>query len=194
VTGIVLAGALFGLAASPGGQASRRPLHGANFWVKCYFSHVSNDDPIVHPRRPGVSHHHTFFGNRSTDAYSTPMSLRAGKTNCRDKADRAAYWVPTLYLDGQPVKPASIGVYHKMKTLDVVRPFPADFADRSRERECKAPAGHRRRALDVLDEPRALEDGADLPCQAARSRRPVELPDAAREFPGLLGRQASRQP
>lgn len=122
---VLVSGTLFALALTPVGEASRRPLHGANFWVKCYFSHVSNDDPIVFPGHPGWSHHHTFFGNRSTDAYSTPASLRAGKTNCRDKADRAAYWVPTLYLDGQPVKPASIGVYHKMKTVDVVHPFPA---------------------------------------------------------------------
>ena len=113
------------LTATAAGGAPRPVLHGANFWVKCYFSHVSSDDPIVYPRHPGWSHSHTFFGNRGTDAFSTPASLRAGKTNCKAKADRAAYWVPTLSFKGQPVRPASIGVYHKMKTTDVIHPFPA---------------------------------------------------------------------
>jgi hypothetical protein len=116
--------AVAALLVAGGGAAKQRPLHGANFWVKCYFSHVSSDDPIVYPGHPGWSHSHTFFGNKGTDALSTPASLRNGATNCRDKADRAAYWVPTLYLDGKPVKPASIGVYHKIKTTDVVHPFP----------------------------------------------------------------------
>ncbi len=121
---VVFAALVIVLAAGHAG-ASPRPLHGANFWIKCYFSHISADDPIVYPGLPGWSHSHTFFGNRSTDASSTPRSLRAGKTNCRTKADRAAYWVPTLYLDGKIVRPASIGVYHKIKTADVVHPFPA---------------------------------------------------------------------
>jgi hypothetical protein len=113
------------LAAGGAGHASPRPFHGANFWVKCYFSHVASDDPIVFPGHPGWSHSHTFFGNRSTDAFSTPARLRRAKTNCKFKADRAAYWVPTLYLNGRPVKPASIGVYHKLKTTSVIHPFPA---------------------------------------------------------------------
>jgi Domain of unknown function (DUF1996) len=113
------------LAAGGAGLASPRPLHGANFWVKCYFSHFASDDPIVYPGRPGRSHSHTFFGNRSTDAFSTPAKLRHTSTTCKSEADRAAYWVPTLYLDGRPVKPASIGVYHKLKTSTEIRPFPA---------------------------------------------------------------------
>src|SRR5919202_5348944 len=102
-------------ASAASGAAAPQPLRGANFWVKCYFSHVNNDDPIVYPGKPGYSHSHTFFGNTSTDAFSTPATLRKTKTNCKEKGDRAAYWVPTLYLNGRVVKPASIGVYHKMK-------------------------------------------------------------------------------
>jgi hypothetical protein len=113
------------VASATAGSASRPALHGANVWVKCYFSHVASDDPIVYPGRPGRSHSHTFFGNRSTDAFSTPAKLRASRTNCKLKADHAAYWVPTLYLDGRPVKPASIGVYHKLKTATEIHPFPA---------------------------------------------------------------------
>jgi hypothetical protein len=121
----LLVAALAVAASSAAGAAPRPALHGANFWVKCYFSHVASDDPIVFPGRPGLSHSHTFFGNRSTNAFSTPASLRRAHTNCKHKEDRAAYWVPTLYLDGREVKPASIGVYHKIKTTTTVHPFPA---------------------------------------------------------------------
>ena len=123
-TRLLIATSIAAFATAASGAAAPRPLHGANFWVKCYFSHVNNDDPIVYPGKPGYSHSHTFFGNRSTDAFSTPASLRTSRTNCKEKADRAAYWVPTLYFDGRAVKPASIGVYHKMKTTDRVHAFP----------------------------------------------------------------------
>jgi Domain of unknown function (DUF1996) len=121
---ILAAAALAALTATTAG-AARPSLHGANFWVKCYFSHVASDDPIVYPDRPGHSHSHTFFGNRSTDAFSTPASLRRASTNCKQKGDHAAYWVPTLYDNGREVRPSSIGVYHKLKSTTEVHPFPA---------------------------------------------------------------------
>jgi hypothetical protein len=99
-------------------------LHGANFWVKCAFSHISNDDPIVYPGQPGRSHSHTFFGNRSTDAFSTVKSLRAAATTCKHRDDTAAYWIPTLFLDGKAVRPASVGVYHRMKSKGRIQSFP----------------------------------------------------------------------
>jgi hypothetical protein len=39
---------------------------------------TNSDDPIVFPRQPGAAHQHDFFGNTSTNAYSTDASL-AGK-------------------------------------------------------------------------------------------------------------------
>ena len=99
VAGIVAVGAVGSAGASP------PVLRGANFWVKCYFSHVNNDDAIVYPGKPGWSHSHTYFGNESTDAFSTPAKLRIARTNCKEKADRAAYWVPTLYDDGRKIRP-----------------------------------------------------------------------------------------
>jgi len=85
-----------GSAAAPLTEAPAK-LHGSNFYVNCRFSHTANDDPIVHPGQPGKSHPHTFFGNTSTSASSTLASLRAAGTTCKPSADRAAYWVPTLY-------------------------------------------------------------------------------------------------
>jgi hypothetical protein len=79
------------------GDEPRVKLRGAVFVESCRFSHRSPDDPIVFPGRPGLSHDHTFVGNRTTNAFSTYGSLRAGRTSCRRSADTAAYWLPTLY-------------------------------------------------------------------------------------------------
>jgi hypothetical protein len=75
------------------------------------------DDPIVKPGRPGASHLHTFWGNTTTDAGSTPESLLArGNGTCRGgTANRTGYWVPSV-IDtptGTPVAPELIHVYYK---------------------------------------------------------------------------------
>ncbi len=88
------------------------PLHDGIFLSVCPPSHTATDDPIVHPGEPGASHQHEFFGNRTTDADSTYASLRAGGTTCRIAADTAAYWVPTLYDDGQRVAPLKVNAYY----------------------------------------------------------------------------------
>jgi len=95
------------LAAAPGAvvHGATPKLHGNNFFSNCRFSHAASDDPIVYPGQPGPSHPHTFFGNTSTDAFSTLTSLRAASTTCRPGGDTAAYWIPTLYRNGREVRP-----------------------------------------------------------------------------------------
>ena len=66
--------------------AGAAKLHGNNFYANCRFSHTNDDDPIVYPGRPGKSHRHTYFGNESTDASSTPASLREAQTTCKPLA------------------------------------------------------------------------------------------------------------
>lgn len=96
------------------------------FRVRCGFSHRNQDDPIVSPGQPGSSHDHTFFGNRSTDAFSTLASLRAGgRTTCNERADRSAYWAPTLYVAGRAVEPLALIATHTRRTVRPVDPFPA---------------------------------------------------------------------
>jgi Domain of unknown function (DUF1996) len=115
-------------AASPSSELGFAPLHrGAGYFaVACGFSHRNQDDPIVHFRHRGRSHDHTYFGNTSTDAFSTPASLRAaGRTTCRLPADTAAYWAPTLFLGGRPVEPLGTVVSYVRRTFARVRPFPA---------------------------------------------------------------------
>jgi Domain of unknown function (DUF1996) len=122
---LVAAGAVI-LAASAVGSSvgSTRKPHGNNFWSNCRFSHSANDDPIVLPGHPGLSHRHTFFGNVSTNAYSTLASLRRSPTTCRPPADRAAYWVPTLYQNGREIRPSKAQIYYVVFGYAQMRAFP----------------------------------------------------------------------
>lgn len=85
----------------------------ALFTVDCTFSHRAPDDPIVHPGHPGASHSHEFFGSAATDATSTGPSLRGTATTCEDTEDTAAYWVPTLSVDGVAVDPTFVRAYYR---------------------------------------------------------------------------------
>jgi hypothetical protein len=112
----------------PGSRAvSRADLRGVNFVENCRFSHRAPDDPIVFPGQAGASHDHTFVGNRTTSASSTYDSLRAGATSCRRPADTAAYWVPTLYRNGNAVLPDGATIYYRRGTLAEVQAFPDNF-------------------------------------------------------------------
>ena len=114
------------LAPAGGDRGDHRGHRGALYFaVGCGFSHRNQDDPIVHPRQPGRSHDHTFFANTSTDAFSTPASLRAAGTTCRLQFDTAAYWVPTLFVAGDAVRPTGVTAYYVRRTMESVRAFPA---------------------------------------------------------------------
>jgi hypothetical protein len=108
----------------PGGYSNRGGPRGY-FAIGCAFSHRNNDDPIIHLGHPGQSHNHTFFGNRTTNASSTPDSLRGQATSCRLAADTAAYWVPTLFVNSRPVIPRGATVYYIRRTSGPVQAFPA---------------------------------------------------------------------
>jgi Domain of unknown function (DUF1996) len=118
-------------ASSLGGDEPSRTLNrgglGAGYFaVACGFSHRNADDMIVFPGRRGLSHNHTYFGNRDTNFASTAVSLRtAGRTTCRLRADTAAYWAPTLYVGGKAIEPLGAVVYYIRRTFDEVDAFPA---------------------------------------------------------------------
>ena len=82
------------------------------------------DDPIVYARKPGRSHHHTFFGNTSINAFSTLRTLRSAGTTCGRKADTAAYWAPTLLKQGRPIKPLRATAYYQLREFQHFRPYP----------------------------------------------------------------------
>lgn len=114
-------------AAGPDERAAFGQLKGVNFVSACGFSHRASDDPIVAPRRPGTFHNHTFVGNATTNAFSTLGSLRAGRTTCRRAGDKAAYWAPTLVVNGSAVEPLGATIYYRRRTLEPVRAFPPGF-------------------------------------------------------------------
>lgn len=100
------------------------------FVVECDYSHSLPDDPIVHPGMPGHSHRHDFFGNTAVDAHSTAESIAESDTTCTVKQDRAAYWAPALYVDGEPVEPNSSDAYYRAAPgvdPSLVEPFPFGF-------------------------------------------------------------------
>ena len=152
---VIVAGAIatflasfFGPAALAGddprrNEIRRGDLRGVNFVETCRFSHAAPDDPIVFPGRPGASHDHTFVGNRSTNASSTFGSLRASGTTCRNRADTAAYWVPTLLQDGKPVLPVGATIYYRRGTLAPVRTFPNNFRMIAGDATATTPQGMR---------------------------------------------------
>jgi hypothetical protein len=115
-----------GSTSAQGGNGLRH-LRGVNFIGNCRFSHRSMDDPIVYPGKPGASHDHSFVGNRTTNAFSTLDSLLAGASTCRRDGETAAYWMPTLLVDGTAIAPAGATIYYRRKTLKRVTAPPAGF-------------------------------------------------------------------
>ena len=117
--------------ASARGQRHRKPatqhrFARGQFATPCRFSHRAPDDPIVFPGKPGASHSHDFFGNTSTDAFSTRASMLRAGTTCRRSADTAGYWVPTLYRNGEVVTPIRAHIYYVTagKNPARIKPFP----------------------------------------------------------------------
>ena len=97
------------------------PFAGGNFVVDCGFSRRLSDDPIVSPGVPGASHDHSFFGNETTDAFSTAAKLLRGQTLCHRRQDRSAYWVPTMLVNGRPVTPLGAAIYYRRGTYAEVQ-------------------------------------------------------------------------
>jgi len=118
-----------------------RQLQGVNFVGSCTFSHMNMDDPIVYPRQPGESHDHSFVGNTTTNAFSTLKTLRAGATTCKRPGETAAYWMPTLLLNGQMVAPVNATIYYRRKSLAPLRAFPAGFKMIAGDRTASSPQG-----------------------------------------------------
>jgi hypothetical protein len=114
-----------------------------NFVSNCRFSHSAPDDPIVAPGKPGGSHDHSFVGNRSTNAWTTTETLLANGTTCRRAGDTAAYWMPTLLVDGRSVAPLNATVYYRRHTLAEVEPFPLGFRMIAGDAKATSPQGRR---------------------------------------------------
>ena len=121
MTGAAIAAAV-AVAAGGGGKGE--------FLADCPFSHRVAADPIVSPGQHRAGHLHDFYGNRAARGRSTNASLRRrGATTCTPRADRSAYWTPTLFEGGRPVTAEQVTVYYSVEPAlaDVVRPFPRNL-------------------------------------------------------------------
>ena len=107
-------------------QASPNFPNGPYYAIGCSFSHRNNDDPVVFPGQPGRSHSHTYIGNRSVNAATTPASLLGGRSTCESDFDSSAYWMPTLFVGEDDITPLTSIVY---------------YVNRSRERIAAPPKG-----------------------------------------------------
>lgn len=88
---------------------------GGAFRVSCPPSHQANDDPLVFPGLPGASHHHTFYGNTSINAYTTDPASEGNSTCNGGIMNRSGYWTPSI-IDtrfGRPLVPEANIVYYK---------------------------------------------------------------------------------
>jgi len=119
------------LTAAPAGitaplQLSPNFPNGPYYAIGCSFSHRNNDDPVVFPGQTGRSHNHTYVGNRSVNAATTPTALLGGRSTCESESDSSAYWMPTLFVGQNDVTPLTTIVY---------------YVNRSRERISAPPKG-----------------------------------------------------
>ncbi|RSM45346.1 coagulation factor 5/8 type domain-containing protein [Actinoplanes sp. ATCC 53533] len=103
----------------------------AEFNATCQYSHSAPDDPIVFPNMAGASHLHSFVGNDSTNAASTPDSLtRLTASSCKPFEDHSAYWVPTLFEHGKAVEPEQVVVYYGSLLEDKTKTVPMPYGMR----------------------------------------------------------------
>ncbi len=93
---------------------------GPYYAIGCAFSHRNNDDPVVFPGQPGRSHNHTYIGNRSVSAESTPASLIGGRSSCEGEGDSSAYWMPTLFAGQDDVPPLTSIVYYVNRSREQI--------------------------------------------------------------------------
>lgn len=107
------------------GAQGRPSRQDASFQAICSFSHRNNDDPIVFLDEPGKSHTHDFYGNTTTDAFSSPESLRRSVvTTCNIPFDKSAYWVANLRRNGQPLTADRLVATYQARFKKRVEPFP----------------------------------------------------------------------
>ncbi len=103
------------------------PSSEGQFRAACEYSHFGADDPIIFPGQPGATHLHMFFGNTTTNAFTTQDELvdSGGSTCSGFELNRSAYWTPAL-LDGRgnAVVPDQIILYYKTKHPDTVTAMP----------------------------------------------------------------------
>ena len=187
---LAIGGAAF---VAPAGRSAPQALApgfpgGPYFALGCSMSHRNNDDAIVFAGRPGLSHNHTYIGNRSTDAATTPSALLGGATTCDSEADASTYWVPTLYEGTRHVNPLTGIVYYVNRTWGDVAPLPAGLKIVAGNAKAKRRQSRNIVAVELRRRRR------QAPLRGHPAVRPQPATPAPGQLPELLARQGARQP
>jgi len=95
------------------------------FVARCSENQQRVLDPIVFPGQYGRGHMHSFFGANGVTENSTLHDIMYSTTSCNTLHDHSAYWVPTLYKNGQSIIAEDVTFYyHTFRNFNQVKPMP----------------------------------------------------------------------
>jgi hypothetical protein len=149
------------------------------FVTRCTFSHRGANDPIVYFGQPGASHLHDFFGNRTTNAFSTVKTLKRGTTTCVNKGDLSGYWTPSLRVNGVLVNPTRISAYYQSagKPFASIKTPPKGLKIVAGSAAATAPQGVKITSWDCADD-NTVPNGTTVPtCPLGTTALHVNFPD-----------------
>ena len=149
------------------------------FRTFCLPSHLNFDDAIVKPGQPNSSHLHQYFGNTTSNAFSTLESLSKGSSTCAGgAANKSSYWIPAMIdAQGLVIVPESAIVYYKtgyggVDPKSVIAPprglkmlagdMMADSKQRVVEYACLSNRSNNRRKESMVDAISACSDNGTL--------------------------------
>jgi hypothetical protein len=114
------------ITAEMGTPAASVTARAGRFAVVCPLSHRAANDPVIYPGKPGASHMHDFFGNRTTNADSNGATLVGKSSTCQNPGETAAYWAPAASDASGNLEPFEMVAYYSNGTLAPasIEPFP----------------------------------------------------------------------
>jgi hypothetical protein len=149
------------------------------FVTRCMFSHRLADDPIVYYKRPGASHLHDFFGNRTTNAATTLKTLKKGTTNCKNQKDLSGYWTPSVRVNGALVNPNRMSAYYQSAGKDhtKIKAQPKGLKVVAGSASATAPQGMKITSWDCADDNTIPASSTPPTCPLGTLALHVNFPD-----------------
>ncbi len=86
--------------------------------ITCRFTERAEVDPIRAGDMTATPHLHDFFGPTRIDNTTDAVALLQQENSCLSNGDRSAYWVPTMFVDGQHRDPIDAAVYVTASSQD----------------------------------------------------------------------------
>jgi hypothetical protein len=149
------------------------------FVTRCTFSHRAANDPIVYFGQPGASHLHDFFGNRTTNAFSTLKKMKRGTTTCVNQKDLSGYWTPSVRVNGVLVNPNRMSAYYQSAGKDYtkIKPQPKGLKVVAGSAAATAPQGLKITSWDCADDNTVPASTTPPTCPMGTLALHVNFPD-----------------